>query len=97
MLLIGAATGALDAGDFPAPVGPTLIVLVGVVLVVAAVAIWRGRVALILLATGNATTAVVAVVWLAVADGFSTAGGWLVGATAAILAALAAAQLASAR
>ena len=81
VLLAGAATGALDAGDFPHPVGIAVIVLVGVLLAVAAFAIWRGRIALKLLA----------------ADGFSTAGGWLVCVTAAALAALAAAQLTSAR
>ena len=97
VLLAGAANGALDAGDFPHPVGVAVIVLVGVVLAVAALAIWSGRVALIPLAAGNAVTAVAAVIWLAAADGFSTAGGWLVGVTAAALAALAAAQLASAR
>jgi hypothetical protein len=97
VLLAGAATGALDAGDFPHPVGVAVIVLVGVVLAVAAFAIWRGRIALKLLAAGNAVTAVAAVIWLLAADGFSTAGGWLVCVTAAALAALAAAQLTSAR
>jgi len=97
VLLIGAATGALDAGDFPAPVGVAVIVVVGVVLAIAALAIWPGRVALVPLAAGNAVTALAAVIWLVAADGFSTAGGRLVGVTAAALAALAAAQLASAR
>jgi hypothetical protein len=97
VLLAGAATGALDAGDFPDPVGVAMIVLVGVVLAIAAVAIWRGRVTHIPLAAGNAVTAAAAVIWLLAADGFSTAGGWLVAVTAAALAALAAAQLASPR
>jgi len=95
VLLIGAATGALDAGDFPHPVGVVLIVLVAVVLALAAVAIWSGRVALGPLAAGNAVTAVVAVIWLVAAGGFSTAGAWIVGGTAAALAALALAQLAA--
>ena len=97
MLLIGAAIGILDAGDFPHPVGVAVIVLVGVVLAVATVAIWSGRVALRPLAAGNAVTAVAAVVWLVAAGGFSTTGAWLVAVTAAVLAALAAAQLVSAR
>ena len=97
VLLLGAATGALDADDFPHPVGVVLIVFVGLVLVVAAVTIWRGRIALRALAAGNAVTAVAAVIWLVAADGFSTAGAWIVAVTAGVLAALAALQLAGAR
>jgi hypothetical protein len=95
VLLVGAATGTLDAGDFPHPVGVSLIVLAGVVLALAAVVISSGRIALAVLAAGNAATAAGAVIWLLAADGFSAAGGWLVAATAAMLSALAGAQFAS--
>jgi hypothetical protein len=95
VLLLGAATGALDAGDFPHPAGVVLIVLVGLVLVLAAAVIWLGRVALRALAAGNGATAVAAVIWLLTADGFSTAGASIVAVTAAVLAALAAAQFAA--
>src|SRR5947207_12908119 len=83
VLLVGAVSGALDAGDFPAPVGAAVIVLVGIVLALAAGLIWRGRVAPMALAVGNAATALAAVIWLLAADRFSTPGAWLVGATAA--------------
>jgi hypothetical protein len=94
VLLIGAASGALDARDFPHPVGVVVIVLVGFVLALAAAAIWLGRVAIRVLAAGNAVTAVAAAIWLVAASDFSTAGTWIVGGTAAVLAALATAQFA---
>ena len=100
VLLSGALTGALGAGDFPAPVGAPLIAAFGIALLGVAVVLWlltRGPVAprlLRVLAAANLTTAAAAVVWLLAASGFSSAGAALTLATAACLAALGAAQLA---
>ena len=58
--------------------------------------LWRGGIGLRFLAAGNLLTATLAVVWLALAPGFSAAGAALVAAAIAALAILAALQLASA-
>jgi hypothetical protein len=93
VLLAGAATGGLDAGDFPDPVGVGLIVAAGVALAALSVVIWRGAIGLRALVAGNAATALAGLVWLLAADGFSSAGGWLVGVTVVGLSALVIAQV----
>ena len=98
-LVIGAATGWLDSGDFPPPVGMTVIVVVGVALIALGAALWRlasgavPRQLLRNLAIGNSVTAAAAVVWRIAAEGFSDAGSAIVLATAGALLALAAVQL----
>ena len=95
-LLIGAASGALGAADFPHPVGTAIVVIVGALLLGVAVVISRG-VSLTALVAGNVVTAALAVVWLASASGFSTAGTTILVVTVAALVALAAAQVAALR
>jgi hypothetical protein len=92
VLLMGAATGALDASDFPGPVGSAVIAAVGALLLVLACVIWSGRVAAAALAAGNAATAIAALIWLIVAGEFSTGGVMIVAITVVALAVLAAAQ-----
>jgi hypothetical protein len=92
VLLAGAATGALDASDFPDPFGVAVIAGVGVLLLVLAYVIWSGRVGVAALAAGNAVTALAALIWLVVASGFSTSGAAIVAITVVALAVLAAAQ-----
>ena len=89
--------GGFGATDFPHPVGRVVAILVGALLVLLGVFLWRTPVALRDLAAGNALTAVAAVVWLGVASGFSPAGAALVAAAAAALAVLAAVQAATLR
>jgi hypothetical protein len=96
-LVIGAASGGFGASDFPRPVGPAVIAVVGALLLGAAVVIWRGAVSPKALAIGNVATALAALVWLAAAAGFSTAGTVLVVAAASALVCLAAAQVATLR
>jgi hypothetical protein len=91
-LLVG-----FGAGDFPHPVGRVLVLAVGSLLIVLAAFLWRVGVDLRALAAGNVLTAALAVLWLAVASGFSVAGGALVAATVGALAILGALQLATAR
>jgi hypothetical protein len=97
VLLLGAATGALDGGDFPAPVGTTLIIVAGWLLLALCGLIWVGRIGGRALAVGNGVTAVAGLLWLLLADGWSTAGAVLVAITVAVLAVLAAAQAATLR
>jgi len=102
VLVAGAAAGRLDGGDFPAPVGTTVIVVVGVALIAVGVVLWLpgGAVPPQLLrnlAVGNSVTAVAAIVWRIAAEGFSHAGSAILLATAVALLALAAAQLSSLR
>jgi hypothetical protein len=97
VLLLGAATGVLDGSDFPRPVGTVLLLIAGWTLLILCGLIWSGRVGLRALAIGNAVAALVGLVWLIVADGWSTAGASLVGVTVAVLAVLAAAQAATLR
>jgi hypothetical protein len=92
LLVGGAATGALDAGDFPHPIGVAVIVAAGLLLLVIAVVLWRRVIPVPVLAAGNAVTAVAAMIWLLAASGFSMAGGVFVLVTAIALACLAAAQ-----
>jgi hypothetical protein len=100
VLLAGALAGALDADDFPAPVGAALVGAFGAALVGVAIVLWLlgGRPVaprlLRALAAANLATAVAALVWLLAASGFSSAGAGLALATAACLAALGSAQLA---
>jgi hypothetical protein len=96
-LVLAAATGALDASDFPRPVGTLLLVAVGLLLVLLGVAIWRGLVGKRELAVGNALSALAGIVWLAAASGFSAAGTLVVAVTVAGLAVLAAVQAATLR
>ena len=98
VLIVAGVTGALAGGDFPHPVGRALLVAVGLALLPVAVIHWRARPqSLRLLAVANSFTALLAVVWLALASGFSTAGAALTGAVAAALACLAFAQLTATR
>jgi hypothetical protein len=98
VLVAGAASGWLDGGDFPAPVGTTVIVVVGVALIALGAVLWQlagGSVPPQLLrnlAIGNSVTALAATVWRLAAEGFSAAGSAIVLATAVGLLALAAAQ-----
>jgi hypothetical protein len=97
LLLLGIAAGVVGGSDFPSPVGTTVLLLAGLALVVLCGLIWAGRVGLRALAVGNAVTAFACFLWLLAADGWSTAGAALVGATIAGLAVLAAAQAATLR
>ena len=97
VLLLVAAAGGLDGSDFPRPVGTAVLLIAGSVLVVLCGVIWSGRVGVRALAIGNAVSALAGLVWLIVADGWSAAGGVVVGVTVAVLAALAAAQVATLR
>ena len=97
VLLAGVASGALGGSDFPRPVGAALLLVVGLLLLLLAGLIWTGRVGTKALAVGNALTAVVAVVWLAVVSGFSAAGIAFVAVAAAGLAGLALMQAATLR
>jgi hypothetical protein len=95
VLIVGVSTGALDAADFPHPVGSPLIVATGVVLLPLALVIWRlprAPETLRALALGNLATALLGAVWLALASGFSAQGAAVTGAVVAILACLALAQ-----
>jgi hypothetical protein len=96
-VLLLAATGVLDGSDFPPPVGTAVLLIAGSVLLALCGLIWSRRVGLRALAIGNAVSALAGLVWLIVADGWSAAGGWLVGLTVAGLAVLAAAQAATLR
>jgi hypothetical protein len=89
--------GGFGAADFPHPVGRVVAIVAGALLVVLGVFLWRAPVGLRDLAVGNALTTVAALIWLAVASGFSPAGAALVAATAAALAVLAAVQAATLR
>jgi hypothetical protein len=96
--VVEAALGlALLAGfgghDFPHPVGRVLVTAVGVLLLAVALLLWRGGVGARALAAGNLATAAAAVLWLALASGFSTAGTALLAATAGALVVLALAEL----
>jgi hypothetical protein len=99
-LVLGAAMGALGPGDFPHPVGTTVIVAVGLALLGLAALLWRAATRavpaslLLALACGNLATALAAAVWLLAADGFSSAGSAVILTTAVGLACLAAVQLA---
>jgi hypothetical protein len=97
VLLVAAATGALDGSDFPHPVGKAVLLVAGWALLTLCGLIWAGRIGLRALAVGNAAAALAGLVWLLSADGWSTAGAVLVGGTVAALAVLAAAQAATLR
>ena len=97
VVLLCVATGALDSGDFPYPVGTVVLLLVGWALLALCGLIWAGWIGLRQLAIGNALAAVAGLVWLLAADGWSAAGAAVVGVTVAALAVLAAAQAATLR
>ena len=97
VLLVAAATGALDGSDFPHPVGKAVMLVAGWALLTLCGLIWAGRIGLRALALGNAVSALAGLAWLLAADGWSAAGGILVGGTVAALAVLAAAQAATLR
>ena len=97
VLLLAVATGALDETDFPSPVGKVVLLLAGWALLTLCGLIWSGRIGLRELAVGNAVAAVAGLIWLLLADGWSTAGAVTVGLTVAVLAVLAAAQAATLR
>lgn len=97
VLLVTVAAGVLDGSDFPHPVGTVVLLLAGWALVMLCGLIWNGRVGLRALAVGNGVSALLGVMWLIAADGWSSAGAVLVGVTVAVLAVLAAAQALSLR
>ncbi len=100
VLVAGAAGGGLGSADFPRPVGTPLIVGAGCALLLVGAVLWRVRPTPGLLrglAAGNLATALAALVWLAVANGFSTRGAALMLVTIAALSGLAVAQLLAAR
>jgi hypothetical protein len=97
VLLLGAATRAFDGSDFPASVGTTVILVAGWVLLALCGLIWAGRIDVRTLALGNGVTAIAGLLWLLLADGWSTAGAVLIAITVAVLAVLAAAQAATLR
>ena len=96
-LLLAVATDALDASDFPSPVGKVVLLLAGWALLTLCGLIWSGKIGLRELAVGNAVSALAGLIWLILADGWSTAGAVAVGLTVAVLAVLAAAQAATLR
>jgi hypothetical protein len=94
VLIVGGATGALAAADFP-PVGRPLIIVTEVILLSLALVIWRlppTPETLGALALGNTVTALLGVAWLGLASGFSAQGAALTGAVVAVLVCLACAQ-----
>jgi hypothetical protein len=97
LLAAGVAAGWLGAGDFPHPVGASVVAVAGVLLLLLGAVLWRGRIGLGALVTGNVATAIAGIVWLVLASGFSAAGGVLVAVTVAALVSLAAAQVATLR
>jgi hypothetical protein len=97
LLLLVAAAGILDGSDFPAPVGTVVLLLAGWALLTLCGLIWSGRVGLGALALGNGISALVGLVWLVAAEGWSAAGAAVVGVIVAALAGLAAAQAATLR
>jgi hypothetical protein len=97
VLLVGAATDALEGDDFPAPVGTTLLLVAGWVLLTLCGLIWAERIGMRALALGNGVTAVAGFLWLILAEGWPTAGAVLVAIMVVGLAGLAAAQAATLR
>jgi hypothetical protein len=96
-VLLCVTTGALDSSDFPSPVGSAILVLAGWALLTLCGLIWAGWIGLRELAIGNAVSAAAGLAWLFVADGWSNAGTTVVGITVAVLAVLAATQVATLR
>jgi len=96
-VLLAVATGALDESDFPSPVGEVILLLAGWALLTLCGLIWSGKIGLRELAVGNAVSALAGLLWLLLADGWSTVGAVTVGLTVAVLAVLAAAQAATLR
>ena len=97
VLLLAAVTGAVDSSDFPRPVGTAVLVIAGWLLLTLCGLIWSGRIELRALALGNAAGALLGLLWLLAADGWSAAGAAIVGVTAGALAVLAAVQAATLR
>jgi hypothetical protein len=96
VLLLTAATGALDSSDFPW-IGTAVLLVAGWLLLILCGLIWSGRLGLRELALGNALSALAGFLWLLLADGWSTSGAVLVAITVAVLAGLAVAQAATLR
>src|SRR6187399_2721117 len=86
VLLVSAATGALDGSDFPSPVGTVLLLVVGCALLALCGLIRSGRIGLRALVFGNAVSAVAGLLWLLAAEGWSSAGAVLVAVTVLALA-----------
>ena len=97
VLLLAAAPGALGSSDFPAPVGTVVLIVAGWALLTLCGLIWSGRIGLRALVLGNGITALAGLTWLIAADGWSGAGTALVACVVAVLAVLAAAQVATLR
>src|ERR1700751_1786462 len=96
VLFVAAATGALDSSDVPW-IGTPALLVAGWLLLILCGLLWSGRIGLRALAIGNAVSALAGLLWLLLADGWSSAGAALVGVTVAGLAVLAAAQAATLR
>jgi hypothetical protein len=90
-LVLGALSGTLD---FPHPVGRVAVLVVGVLLLAVAAALWQLPVRMSVLVAANLATALAAIAWLAAATGFSSGGAALLGAAISGLVGLAAAELA---
>jgi hypothetical protein len=97
VLLLAVVTGTLDGSDFPRPVGTAVLLMAGWALLALCGLIWSGRIGLRTLALGNAAGAVLGLLWLLAADGWSAAGAAIVGVTVGALAVLAALQAATLR
>ena len=97
VLLVGAATGWLEASDFPDPVTGWVVAFAGVAHILLAGVLWVGWISLSVLAVGNAVAALAGLAWLAVAAGFSSAGAAFIVVAASALLGLAAAQLVTLR
>src|SRR5438309_2135703 len=95
-LIAGGAAGALGPADFPGPVGKTVVVVVGCLLLGVAGVVARSAASapfVRMLASANLATAAAALGWVLAATGFSAAGATVVAGTAAVLVCLAALQL----
>jgi hypothetical protein len=96
VLLLTAASGALDGSDFPW-IGTAVLLIVGWLLLILCGVIWIGRIGLRELVLGNALSALAGFLWLLLAGGWSTLGAVLVAITVAVLAGLAVTQAATLR
>jgi len=96
VLLLTAASGALDGSDFPW-IGTAVLLIVGWLLLILCGVIWSGRIGLRELVLGNALSALAGFLWLLLAGGWSTPGAVLVAITVAVLAGLAVTQAATLR
>ena len=71
VLLLTAASGALDGSDFPW-IGTAVLLIVGWLLLILCGVIWSGRIGLRELVLCNALSALAGFLWLLLAGGWST-------------------------